>query len=263
MAEPQRPRVAAVLFDWGGTLTPWHAIDLAEQWRVYAHRYASDPAEAEQLAARILAAEEKAWRRIRSGGASAHLAEVLALAGVSTDHPGHPAAQAAYEEFWEPHTFTDADVAPLLTGLRVRGLRVGVLSNTIWSREYHQRVFARDGVLDLIDGAVYTSEIAHAKPHPEAFLAAVGAVGLTDPASCVYVGDRPYEDVHGAQRVGMRAVLVPHSDIPVDQRVPVDVRPDGVAHRLLDVLDLVDAWNGAVRSGPAGAGPDGGQGQGR
>ena len=26
----------AVIFDWGGTLTPWHDVDLPEQWRVYA-----------------------------------------------------------------------------------------------------------------------------------------------------------------------------------------------------------------------------------
>jgi putative hydrolase of the HAD superfamily len=44
----------------------------------------------------------------------------------------------------------------------------------------------------------------------------------------------------------MRAVLVPHSDIPATQQVPVDVHPDGVAHRLLDVLDLVDGWNAGV-----------------
>ncbi len=245
-----RTGVAAVLFDWGGTLTPWHTVDLAGQWRAYARRYAPDPVQAEQLAARILAAESEAWQRIRKGGASARMEEVLALAGVSTDHPGHPAAQAAYEEFWEPHTFTDPQAAPLLTGLRRRGVRVGVLSNTIWSRDYHQRVFARDGVLDLIDAAVYTSEIPHAKPHPEAFRAAMAAVGVQDPAACVYVGDRPYEDVHGAQRVGMRAVLVPHSDIPAAQQVPVDVRPDGVARRLLDVLDLVDGWNAGSAAGP-------------
>jgi putative hydrolase of the HAD superfamily len=122
-------------------------------------------------------------------------------------------------------------------------VRIGVLSNTIWSRDYHQRVFARDGVLTLIDGDVYTSEIPWVKPHPEAFGAAMAAVGVSDPARCVYVGDRVYEDVHGAQSAGMRAVLVPHSEIPVDQRVSVDVVPDGVAHRLLDVLALVDGWN--------------------
>ena len=252
MAEPGPPGhpagpVKAVIFDWGGTLTPWHTIDLAEQWRVYAALYAEHlgparRAEAEALAVRILAAEATAWQRVKGDGASARLAEVLADAGVDTDHPGHPAALTAYEEFWEPHTYTDPEVGPLFRGLRERGLKVGVLSNTIWSREYHEGVFARDGVLDLIDGAVYTSEIDHAKPHREAFRAAVAAVGLDDPAACVYVGDRPFEDVHGAQRAGLRAILVPHSDIPADQQVPVDVHPDGVAHRLLDVLHLVDGW---------------------
>jgi putative hydrolase of the HAD superfamily len=252
-----RVPVRAVLFDWGGTLTPWHTVDLGEQWQVYARRYASDPAAASALAARILAAEGAAWRRILDGGGSAHLAEVLAAAGVDTDHPGHLAALAAYEEFWEPHTLTDPDVGPLFSGLRARGVRVGVLSNTIWSREYHERVFARDGVLGLVDGAVYTSEIDHVKPHPGAFRAAMAAVGVDDPAACVYVGDRLFEDVHGAQRVGMRAVLVPHSDIPAGQQVPVDVHPDGVAHCLLDVLALVDRWGVAAGDVDGGA-PAGG-----
>jgi putative hydrolase of the HAD superfamily len=234
--------IQAVIFDWGGTLTPWHTVDLTEQWRAYARTYAEHPVEAEALAGRILAAEAAAWRRLRGDGGSTRLDVVLAAAGVDTDHPGHPAAQAAYEEFWEPHTITDPDVPALFGGLRRRGIRVGVLSNTIWSREYHQRVFDRDGVLHLIDGAVYTSEIGHAKPHPAAFLAAMAATGVTDPARCVYVGDRAFEDVHGAQQVGMRAVLVPHSDIPPDQQVPVDVHPDAVVQRLVEVLDHVDRW---------------------
>jgi putative hydrolase of the HAD superfamily len=237
-------RIRAVLFDWGGTLTPWHTIDLHEQWRAFAHTYAADADEAEAVAARIVAAEGRAWARTRTDGSSARLAEVLADAGLDTDHPGIGAAQAAYEEFWEPHTLTDADVPPLFAGLRERGIRVGVLSNTIWSREFHEAVFTRDGVLDLIDGAVYSSEIGHAKPHPEAFRAALKAVGVDDPGECVYVGDRPYEDIHGAQRVGLRAVLVPHSDIPVEQRVPVDVRPDAVIERLIDLLPVVDRWSG-------------------
>jgi putative hydrolase of the HAD superfamily len=59
----------------------------------------------------------------------------------------------------------------------------------------------------------------------------------------VYVGDRIFEDVHGPQQVGMRAILVPHSDIPVGQRTPVDARPDAVAHELLDVAGIVALWN--------------------
>jgi putative hydrolase of the HAD superfamily len=236
--------VRAVVFDWGGTLTPWHTVDFAAQWHAYAARYAADPQSARAIAERIMAAEDAAWRRLRGDGGSARMAEILAQAGVDTDRPGHSAAQAAYEEFWEPHTYTDADVRPLFTGLRQRGIKVGVLSNTIWSREYHEAVFARDGVLELIDAAVYSSEIPHAKPHPEAFAAALRALDVDEPASAVYVGDRPYEDVHGAQSAGLRAVLVPHSDIPAAQQVPVDVRPDAVVQRLLDVLDVVDRWSG-------------------
>ena len=63
-----------------------------------------------------------------------------------------------------------------------RGIRVGVLSNTMWPRSAHERVFLRDQVLDLIDGAVYSSEIPWIKPHPEAFRAAMAAVGVHDPA---------------------------------------------------------------------------------
>ena len=229
----------AVIFDWGGTLTPWHTVDLAEQWRVYARVYAEDHVTAEELAVRLLAADEQAWARTRHDGGSARIAEVLAEAGVDGDLPRHALAHSAYEEFWEPHTITDPDVRPLFEGLRERGLRIGVLSNTIWSREYHDGIFARDGVLDLLDGAVYSSEIPHAKPHPLAFAAAAEAVGAT-PAGCLYVGDRPFEDVHGAQRAGMRAVLVPHSDLPVSQQVPVDAAPDAVVQRLIDVLDVVD-----------------------
>jgi len=240
------PGIDAVIFDWGGTLTPWHTVDVAEQWLTYARRYAQDhpghPDGGALLAEQMLEAERVAWERIRGDGTSATLEELLAAVGVTTDHPSHAAAQAAYEEFWEPHTYTHPDVAPVFEGLRARGIRVGVLSNTIWSRRYHDGIFERDGVLGLIDGSVYSSEIAHAKPHPEAFRAAMAAVGVTDPERCVYVGDRAFEDVHGAQRAGLRAVLVPHSDIPADQQVPVDVKPDGVAHRLLELLDIVDAW---------------------
>jgi len=235
--------VQAVIFDWGGTLTPWHTVDLTEQWLSYARRY--DSAGAAPLAERILAEERAAWLRLRGDGGSARLEEILAAAGVRTDDPAHSAAQAAYEEFWEPHTQTDPQVRPLWEGLRDRGIRVGVLSNTIWSRAYHDGIFARDGVLDLIDGAVYTSEIGHAKPHREAFAAALAAVGVSDPARAVYVGDRAYEDVHGAQGAGLRAVLVPHSDIPADQQVPVDVTPDGVAGHLVDILEIVDRWSAA------------------
>ena len=130
----------------------------------------------------------------------------------------------------------------VFAGLRERGIRIGVLSNTIWPRSQHERILARDEVLTLIDGAVYTSDIEWTKPHPEAFRAALDAVGVSEPANAVFVGDRPFDDIHGAKSVGMRAILVPYSTIPADQHGPVTGEPDAVVRRLADVLTIVDAW---------------------
>ncbi len=236
-------RVDAVIFDWGGTLTPWHDIDLVEQWRVFARAVHEEEDRARQLATDLQTAEGAAWGRARDEHSSAALDHILAAAGLGGVE--HAAARAAYEKFWEPHTFTDPQVEPLWAALREDGIRVGVLSNTIWSREYHRAIFERDGVAHLIDADVYSSEIAWTKPHPEAFRAAADAVGV-EPARCVYVGDRHFEDVHGPQQVGMRAIWVPHSVIPEGQRVEVDVTPDAVAHELMDVLKTVRAWNGVT-----------------
>ena len=129
----------------------------------------------------------------------------------------------------------------MFDALHARGLKIGVLSNTIWSREQHERIFARDGVLDKIDGAVYSSEIAWTKPHPEAFRAALDAVSVDDPAAAVFVGDRPFDDIHGARSAGLRAVLLPHSDIPDVQKGPVEGEADAVITQLADLLAVVDA----------------------
>ncbi|HQA13967.1 MAG TPA: HAD family hydrolase [Ornithinibacter sp.] len=247
--------VDAVVFDWGGTLTPWHEVDLPEQWRVFAREVHGIPVdspdvsqadldEAHRLADRILEVESAAWTRGRDEHTSAALADILEAAGIDAAHDRHHLALAAYRGFWEPHTHTDPQVRPLWEGLRARGIKVGVLSNTIWSREYHQGIFERDGVLDLVDADLYSSELDHVKPHPEAFRAICRELDV-DPRRSVYVGDRIFEDVHGPQQVGMRAIWIPHSDIPANQRVEVTAVPDGRAHELLDVLALVDAWTAA------------------
>jgi HAD superfamily hydrolase (TIGR01549 family) len=222
--------VTAVVFDWGGTLTPWHTIELAEAWR--ALRLGDDAAE------RLLAAEETVWARARQTQRSGTMDEVFAAAGVTAG----PQEIAEYYAWWEEHSYTDPDVRPLWEQLRSRGIRIGVLSNTLWPRTEHDRVFRRDGVADLIDAAVYTSEIEWTKPHPAAFHAVLDALGGIPPEDAVFVGDRRWDDIAGAKGVGMRAVLLPHSEIPAYQEGPVRGEPDAVVTRLADVLALVDSW---------------------
>lgn len=238
--------VRAVVFDWGGTLTPWHDIDLYAQWYAYAVEY--DPVGAAALAHRLLGNETARWSRQRdTAGAEAAgaLEQLFVDEGIDVNSARHLGALSSYLDFWAPHTQADPDARPTLTALRAAGIGVGVLSNTMWPRSHHEEVFARDDLDDLIDAAVYTSEIPVAKPHADAFALVLDRLAV-DPADAVFVGDRLWDDVDGAQRAGMRAIWIPHSAIPAEQVPPGlgEVTPDAVAHRLRDVVAIVESWQG-------------------
>jgi HAD superfamily hydrolase (TIGR01509 family) len=233
--------IEAVVFDWGGTLTPFHTIDLLDLWRVAAQVLApDDPTRAEEIAVALAAAERRWWDHVVETGRSGTTADVLAAAGRETgldlDAALHDAAVQAHLEAWTPHTITDPEAAPLLIALRARGIRTGLLSNTHWPRSWHERWLERDGVLGLIDARVYTSDLQHTKPHPAAFRAVLDQLGV-EPAAAVFVGDRPVDDISGAKALGMRAVLIPGSDVPDHPVVP-----DARIARLSQLLPLIDGW---------------------
>lgn len=228
--------IEAVLFDWGGTLTPWRASAPVDGWQAYAD--VAHPADADRVAAALVAADAARWAVVRDEHRAFTTAHVLSDAGAAE----HPEALAAYRRSLEPCSVTDPEAAPMLRELRRRGLRLGVLSSTAWPAAWHEEWLVRDGILDLVDACVWSSDLEYTKPHPEAFRAAMAAVGVTDPAACVFVGDRPYDDISGAQGAGMRAVLVPHSEIPAEQQVPLDVTPDAVIQRLADLPGVLDRW---------------------
>jgi putative hydrolase of the HAD superfamily len=233
--------VDAVVFDWGGTLTPFHTVDLLDLWREAARVMApDDPEQIERVAAALAAAERDWWLSVGSTGRSGTTAQVFEAAarasGLDVDAALHDAALIAHLEAWTPHTVTDPEAAPLLSGLRERGIKIGLLSNTHWPREWHERWLERDGVLDLIDERVYTSDLEHTKPHPQAFRAVLGALGV-EAESAVFVGDRPIDDISGAKALGMRAVLIPNSAVPEHP-----IEPDARIQSLSELLPIIDRW---------------------
>ncbi len=230
--------VDAVIFDWGGTLTRWHDVDFHAETLALSQAVVNADHDHHEITARLHQAGTTIWGRSRDHQQSATVEDLFAEAGLDHD----PELLSAYYEFWEPHTWTDPEVGPLFEALRADGVRVGVLSNTIWPRAWHEGFFDRDGVRHLIDGDVYTSEIPWTKPSPKAFGAAMDAVGATDPARCVYVGDRLFDDVWGAHNAGLRAIHIPLSSIPADQVGHTEGDPDAVVHRLSEVHAVVSAW---------------------
>jgi putative hydrolase of the HAD superfamily len=220
--------IDAVIFDWGGTLTRWHDIDFHAESLALAQAVVNADHDLEVSRERLHAAGETIWGRSRDHQQSATVADLFAEAGLDHD----PDLLAAYYDFWAPHTITDPEAGPMFERLRAEG---------IWPREWHEGFFRRDGVLHLIDAGVYTSELPWTKPSPRAFEAAMDAVGATDPARCVYVGDRLFDDVWGAQNAGLYAIHVPHSEIPPSQVGHSEGQPDAVASHLAEIPDLFRA----------------------
>ena len=231
--------VEAVIFDWGGTLSVFVEAELVDAWRLAARHLAAD--REDELTERLVAVEAAFRATTASHQRSATLADLLAAA---TAELGLDVAEALLEEAavrhldaWTDQIRHDPEARPTLAALRERGLRIGLLSNTHWPRAFHERFLERDGLVELIDARLYTSEMPYQKPHGEAFAAALKALDVDDPSHAVFVGDRPWDDVYGAKGAGLRAVLRPN---PFAE--PHDVEPDAVIERLPQLVDLVDAW---------------------
>ncbi len=226
--------VRAVLFDWGGTLSQHVDVDLLDMWRAAARVLAPD--DPEPVAAALLAAEDHWWRESVAAGDRSGTTEELVRSVARETHLDVAGALAAYHSAWAVTVAHDPAAVPVLTALKDRGLRTGLLSNTHWPRALHERWLADAGLLDLLDVRLYTSDMTHMKPHAEAFRALLREVGVA-PQEAVFVGDRPRDDIRGAAAIGMRTVLM--TGRPVEGG---DIEPDGRLVTLDGLVELVDAW---------------------
>jgi putative hydrolase of the HAD superfamily len=233
--------IDAVVFDWGGTLSEFVNWELVDAWRITARHLA--PEREDEVFAQLEAVETAFWKRLDDDNdmRSGTLAQLLRTAA---DELQLDVGEALLEEAavrhldaWTPHIRHNADARPTLEAMRARGIRTALLSNTHWPRTFHDQFLERDGLLDLLDARLYTSELEFQKPHPTAFRAALAAVGVDDPGRAVMVGDRPLDDISGAARVGMRTVLIKNDYAPDAGR-----RPEATVHRLGEVVGIVDGW---------------------
>lgn len=97
------------------------------------------------------------------------------------------------------------DVRPTLQYLHDGGLKLGLVSNTMWPSGAHDRDLERFGIKDLLECRLYSCEVGWEKPAPQIFEAALECVGLA-PEEVAFVGDFLRYDVAGAHNMGMKAV---------------------------------------------------------
>jgi putative hydrolase of the HAD superfamily len=235
-----RVALDGVIFDWGGTLSVYADVDLLDMWRLAARHL--DPSREDELTERLVALETEMWTiTAQVERRSFRLRELLEAAsadlGVDVTDAVLEEAAVRHLDAWTPHIRHHPDAADTLSELRRQGLRLGLLSNTHWPRAVHRRFLERDGLADLLHAEVYSCELPVVKPHPDAFAAALASIGIDDPTRAVFVGDRPYDDIYGAQQVGMKAVQIVSWAVPA-----YDVEPDARIHHLAELPALIERW---------------------
>lgn len=124
------------------------------------------------------------------------------------------------------------DAVPLLTELRNRSVKTGVITNGP-SILQHTKM-DNSGLLPYMDILVVSGDLEFAKPQPEIFEYTAAKLGVkTD--ECIYVGDHPVNDIAGALSAGMHAVRMNWGWFK-DQ----DLRPDvPVIESLSEVINYV------------------------
>ncbi len=116
----------------------------------------------------------------------------------------------AFEELWEHFSRPDSwrcypDVGPVLDGLAQQGLAMCVGSN--FDARLRGVVRGLPELGSRLEALVISSEVGFRKPHPSFFHAACAQLGLP-PSSVLCVGDDAENDVRGAMRAGLSALLL-------------------------------------------------------
>src|SRR5579864_3284879 len=125
-------------------------------------------------------------------------------------------AREIYAEWAACQHFELYDEVPqVLREIAAAGVRIGLISNTHRCLASFQTHFDLQG---LISATVSSSGHGFMKPHPSIFSAALQLVD-DKPSDAMMVGDSLRQDVEGALRAGMQAVLLHRGDRPTPEAV--------------------------------------------
>ena len=106
----------------------------------------------------------------------------------------------------------------VLAELKQRGCKLGVITNTVTSREEHVRMALRKIDCEKYFDIIVTSvDIGCNKPDKKIFLTALKALGVK-PSEAVMVGNRISADIAGGNKIGMKTIL-----LKWNQRYPEEI----------------------------------------
>ena len=232
----------AVLFDFGGTLYDYQTLAAGDRESL---RLLAELAGAHCEPEVVQRAHRAALRRVFQGYLTRDfylhrdmfrdaVVEMLRELGAEAA-PEH--LERYRESQWKSHQrdFRLRDGVPETLGeLRRRGLRLGIVSNIDDDQLRHLGELA--GLDRYFDWLLSSETAGSCKPHGGIFAEALRRAEC-EPEEALFVGDSLSQDIAGANRAGLRSVLLWHR---ADRDPPIDgERPAHVIRKIPDVLELV------------------------
>jgi putative hydrolase of the HAD superfamily len=143
------------------------------------------------------------------------------------------AATYAYAQPLRQQISAVPGAAQSLAELRQRGVRIGLISNTIWPGQFHLEDLELFGLRECLESITFSGDAGIWKPHPAIFLGALEQLQV-EPHNAVFVGDNPYEDIQGAKQVGMFTIWVRNSEFPLNA-----IQPDAIISDQTELLPIL------------------------
>jgi putative hydrolase of the HAD superfamily len=133
---------------------------------------------------------------------TAPVREVLAGVGIAAEAMDDVCA--ARLDFVRHCLVPRAGAVETLRRLRADGYCVGLI--TVCSEDV-ETLWPESAFAGLFDAEVFSSRIGISKPDPRIYLACCEELGV-EPREAVFVGDGANDELEGARRVGMQAILI-------------------------------------------------------
>ena len=130
-------------------------------------------------------------------------------------------------------------VAEMLEGLKKRGLKLSIISNTAALYQVFA-VLKEYGIRDYFQDVTLSSVTGFRKPAPDIFRVALNQI-QSRPEECVYVGDTVSRDIIGSKRAGFGVAIQIGSKLTKEKDAGIkrEFEPDYLVEDIYDVLPIV------------------------
>ncbi len=239
-----------VIFDLGSTLIRRTGLELEQAkcaalaaWAASALGYPDGAA----LSGRLLEIRLEGWRRAETELVEYRATWAIARAFTEVGLPADEGTLARADRvFFRPEVrisrlYPWAHEA--LDALVAMGVRVGMISNAT-SHQLVVDIAEAHDIARYFDPLVSSAGFGHPKPHEGIFTHLLGAWGL-QAGEAVMVGDTLGTDILGAERVGMRSILVDVEPNPDNRRHAGRVRPTATVTSLREIAPIIERWTDA------------------